>query len=60
MKPYDELTKRGKLRRLRSLSLKALEDYDALCGAFSEGYTSLRQWLFTAFGQQELRNSLRP
>jgi Ser/Thr protein kinase RdoA (MazF antagonist) len=27
MKPYDELTTRGKLRRLRSLSLKALEEY---------------------------------
>lgn len=28
MKPYEELTTRGKLRRLRSLSLKALEEYD--------------------------------
>lgn len=28
MKPYNELTKRGKLRRQRQLALKALEHYD--------------------------------
>jgi Ser/Thr protein kinase RdoA (MazF antagonist) len=28
MKPYDELTRRGKLRRLRQLAVRALEDYD--------------------------------
>ncbi len=28
MKPYEELTQPGKLRRLRALSLKALEQYD--------------------------------
>ena len=28
MKPFNELTRRGKLRRLRHLSVNALEDYD--------------------------------
>ena len=28
MKPYNVLTRRGKLRRLRRLAVRALEDYD--------------------------------
>ena len=28
MKPYNELTRRGKLRRLHQLAVKALQDYD--------------------------------
>jgi len=59
MKPYEELTKRGKLRRLRSLSLKALEEYFRVNAEDGERKEQL-QWLFTAFGQKELMNSLRP
>jgi len=76
MKPYEELTKRGKLRRLHSLSLKALEEYHLQVKRLKflavETITMFRvnaedgerkeqlQWLFTAFGQKELMNSLRP